>query len=498
MNLSATVRNRSLLWGVLIFGALLRVYRLDFQSLWADEGLQYFIANAESIQGVLGRLFRTFHPPLSFLIHHLFLQFGDSDWFLRLPSALFGIGSIPLLYLLARRLTPQPGPIFTALVLAISPFHVWYSQEARMYAQMLFLSLLSMHCLLLALERQTLLWWGAYTLAVVVGLYTHIFMALGVIAQYLWMFLYHRRSWRMYGLCGLVIAGCCLPLLLPWGKLFFSSVESTLEHKEVSFSKRGGFTWMALPYTFFVWSVGLSLGPSVAVLHEERTVNFLLPFLPTIMLVGVLFGVLLIVGLVTFPRRPNTASLALCLLGLSIPVMGVAGLSMLTRFVFNVRYAIVAFPYFCLFVGAALAFLWKKNRWLGGGAWIIVLGLSFVSLAHHFFDPYYAKEDIRATVALWRTHTTNEPLLVSASAGGVKDVVRRYLAAPEMYRLFLTERRSLVESVHSILATSPATSAYIIFVRDWHREREKPLLESFKVEPVHSSPGIRMYRIFRP
>src|SRR5499426_2866305 len=131
-------------WLALIFGvgASLRLYGLEFQSLWQDEGFQYYIATQNS----MGKLFQqslSFHPPLSFIVNHLFLLLGDSDFLLRLLSTLCGIASLPILYVLGRELTSKKAAVFAVFVLAFSPFHIWYSQEARMYSQLLFLSLLS-------------------------------------------------------------------------------------------------------------------------------------------------------------------------------------------------------------------------------------------------------------------------------------------------------------------------------------------------------------------
>src|SRR5262245_31779778 len=80
---------------VIAVGGILRLYGLDLQSLWLDEGLQYHVATQNSIGELLLQK-RSFHPPLSFVINHGFLLIGDSDFLLRLPSALFGIASLPV------------------------------------------------------------------------------------------------------------------------------------------------------------------------------------------------------------------------------------------------------------------------------------------------------------------------------------------------------------------------------------------------------------------
>ena len=206
-------RERIWLCLIILVGAALRLYRLDSQSLWQDEGLQYFVASAENIGAVLDRTWwRTWHPPFSFFIHHLFLLAGDSDFFLRLPSALFGIGSLPLCYVLFKRLAAAPTAAFAVLVLTVSPFHIWYSQEGRMYAQLLFFFLLSSVILLQALERGRWQWWVFYALAVAAGMFTHVMMAFGVLANVLWVLLYHRRH-----LFHLIVSGAMAALLfLPW------------------------------------------------------------------------------------------------------------------------------------------------------------------------------------------------------------------------------------------------------------------------------------------
>jgi uncharacterized membrane protein len=62
------------------------------------------------------------------------LPLGSEEWVLRLPSALVGLLSIYLLYRLGSALFDRLTGLAAALLLAVSPFHVWYSQEARMYA----------------------------------------------------------------------------------------------------------------------------------------------------------------------------------------------------------------------------------------------------------------------------------------------------------------------------------------------------------------------------
>ncbi len=121
-------------WLILGLGAILRLATLTFQSLWLDEGFSYWIAN-RSVADLLAYLptWDT-HPPLFYLITHWMIGLGGSEWLLRLPSALAGVASIGLIYALGVELFDSPSGVLAALLLAISPLHIWYSQEARMYA----------------------------------------------------------------------------------------------------------------------------------------------------------------------------------------------------------------------------------------------------------------------------------------------------------------------------------------------------------------------------
>jgi uncharacterized membrane protein len=486
------------LWLIIMVGAMLRLYRLDFQSLWADEGLQYFVASAESLGEVLGRRSRTFHPLLSLLINHGFLWLGKSEFFLRLPSALFGIGSLPLCYVLAKRVTCRLTALFTVLVLAIAPFHIWYSQEGRMYAQLLFLSLLSTVLLLRALERRKLHWWAFYTLAVTAGMYTHVCMALGIMAQLLWVLLCQRQRLLAFATSSAAAVLLCLPLAPWWTGFFFHRVGIASVSTDVILEERLGF--MALPYTLFAYGAGYSLGPSVVELHDNRSLGFLLGFLPSILAVGIVFGTLLVIGIVVSHKRFGVTSLLLCLLGLGVPFAGVAVISLLTRFPANARYPMVAFPYFCILIGTALASLWRKNTLAGALAVFALLGISAASLSNHFFNPYYAKEDVRSAVAFWRAASAHEPLFSAYSAAGVKYAINRYLEESERELHFPlgVGRKHIVENINAFFSTHDASSIYIVLVRDWHQKREKAIRNAFAINHEHSYPGVKIFRVFRP
>ncbi len=118
---------------VLIVATGLRFYRLDAQSFWNDEGNSARIAErslALITEGAAGDI----HPPLYYYLLHFWRgAFGSSEFALRSLSAVLGILLVGLTYLIARQVFDHGVGVLAALIAAINPFQVYYSQEARMY-----------------------------------------------------------------------------------------------------------------------------------------------------------------------------------------------------------------------------------------------------------------------------------------------------------------------------------------------------------------------------
>jgi len=117
---------------VLIFAFLLRVISLN-QSLWLDEATTALVARMPIYDFFTRFMPADFHPPLYYLAISLWSTvFGYSEVALRIPSVIFGLLTIYVVYLIAKQARLK-WPILPALFLATSGLHVYYSQEARMY-----------------------------------------------------------------------------------------------------------------------------------------------------------------------------------------------------------------------------------------------------------------------------------------------------------------------------------------------------------------------------
>lgn len=170
---------------LLILSAALRFYRIDAQSLWYDEGNSARIAERSVrliIEGAAGDI----HPPLYYLLLKLWRAiFGGGEAALRSLSALAGVGTVALTFLIGREGFNARVAVMAAFVAAISPFAVYYGQEARMYALLAFAATLSTWALLPALMGRD---WSprraaVYVLATVFGLYTQYAFPFVMVAQ---------------------------------------------------------------------------------------------------------------------------------------------------------------------------------------------------------------------------------------------------------------------------------------------------------------------------
>ena len=98
----------SALLGILLIGAFLRFYQLEYKSLWVDEIGQVVAAQGGVTGALAGAARHVAAPPLDYLVTWLSMQIGRSEFILRFAPAAWSIQAIALLYALAKELTHSP------------------------------------------------------------------------------------------------------------------------------------------------------------------------------------------------------------------------------------------------------------------------------------------------------------------------------------------------------------------------------------------------------
>ncbi len=177
-------RSATIALALLIAAALaLRLIGLNHQ-LWFDE-IQTVL---ESVRPPLMAILTDFpsnndHPFYSLLAKLSVMAFGEEPWIIRLPSVLFSVATIPLLYAFGLRITNRREAFLAAALLAFSFHHIWFAQNARGYSTLLFVTLATTFLTLKIIEAPKLKTYLLYAIIAAIGCYTHLTMVYVVIGQ---------------------------------------------------------------------------------------------------------------------------------------------------------------------------------------------------------------------------------------------------------------------------------------------------------------------------
>jgi uncharacterized membrane protein len=381
--------------GVLILGIFFRFYNLDKKVYWIDEVnsslrslgytrtemveetftgsvitvetlRQYQQLSPEKTWGdTMNALMGTAeHAPLYFMLSRLWIGWvGHSVATMRCLAAIFSVFVFPCLYWLCWELfqSARVGWLAIALV-AISPLHLPYAQEARPYSLWTVMILLSSALLLRALRQPTRKRWAVYGVSVALGLYTQLLFGLVAIAHGLYVFVMEKWRFTRTTLAYLLTASLSFLSFIPWVTLFFINIEKV---KQSTASLTGGYS---LDYMLNRWFLSFS---QVLLNRELGGANFIM----------VLLAVFAMVYL--YRHAPKRSSLFILILvavsfwGLALPDLIWGG-----RRSLRIRYL---FPYFTG-IQIALAYLfatqavwtktWKQKAW-----WMVMVFIVFNGIA---------------------------------------------------------------------------------------------------------------------
>lgn len=178
--------DRVALIGLLVLSVIalaLRLWNLN-SDLWVDEVFTLL----DFARQPFGQILTSFpsqnqHMFFSILAHASLQIFGESAWALRLPSVLFGVGSIWAFFLLCRHLLDTRQALLACALMTVSYHHVWFSQNARGYMGLLFFTLLATWLWFEALEKNKWSWWFGYAAAAILGMWIHMTMAFVIAAH---------------------------------------------------------------------------------------------------------------------------------------------------------------------------------------------------------------------------------------------------------------------------------------------------------------------------
>ena len=355
-----------------VLGLLLRWPLLD-RSVWFDE-VCMSDQRIGTLPQLLAVLFVDIHPPLYVTFMHFWNGvFGDGEVSMRIPPLLCGLASIPLVYWAGYRLVGRNASLWASLLLALSPVHLWYSVEARLYAPMVACTLFAVGAFDRLTDRETAaprwLWWlHVLNVAVMLALhyYLAIFVALMAIVAPLWCGWTSpaRRIVFWHG-AGLVLLAAFIAMKLSLGH--FETSQDYLRAMSAKELYLFVFDWCWTGHTLLAVD---NLLDDVAAWSQEA------------------IGIVLIgIGLARIFRTRSRAGLvALCMLAipLSLWAASLAGFD----HTYMERSALPALPFVFLLAAYGLAALRPMLRRVVGTTVVLLCIASLIAL-HAFHDRYW-------------------------------------------------------------------------------------------------------------
>ncbi len=414
----STPAGRALILGALILiGFVVRVWQLGGQSLWLDEALSV-IFSRPSLREVISILVTDdLHPPLYYVALHLWIRAaGSTEFAARFVSLIFGLPAIPATYVLGSALFRENRSsgywsdrgrqigLVAALLVTVSPFLVYYSQEARMYSALATFGLLSSLALWKLLDEPGRRWWVAYVIFTAAVIYTQYFGALVIIFQAIYLLGIGVRERRKAVIAFSALAAAAV-LYVPWIPGAMRQIQRLITIPDFW---KGDF-----PVSYLLTHVfaAFALGQFVAMKQFAG--------------VAAGAGILVVGGLTVLTWRAMRRG------GGEIYVLTYLIVPMVLLYIvvarnpkFAERYLIMIAPPFYLVI--ALSFV-TVARWLGtvklpslrrsgqillAGFGVALVGASILQIWQIYYGPTYRKDDNRGAIAYIESHAQSGDVVV--------------------------------------------------------------------------------------
>jgi mannosyltransferase len=472
-------------------GVVLRFVDLGGNSLWTDEMLT--IENALVGREMTGaHVFGNLQGPMVSVLVHFWGGISMSEAFLRIPFAVAGVLTVFGVYLLSRFLSGPWTALNSALFASLSPVLVWYSQEVRGYALAVLFSVLMTYYLVRWADSRRNRHLFLYGLCLFAGLLSNLSTAFVAFAHFVYLVSVPAKR-RVVGRW-LVSVSVVLLFFSPWVRsiLLRTNVDRIVGSDTGDpLSGGGGFSALALPYTFFTYSVGYSLGPPLRIL-QTRGLEAVIENLHWVISALVVFAGPLVVGLSKL-KRENSDVLLLLLTWLIVPLVAVSILSLRNIKVFTPRYALVALPAYALIIGRGLAAITKSRWW---PVTVLFAGLLGVSLFNYFVRPLYGKDDARTVARTIKEHFESGDGVVAVYAARPLTHYLKGFTQVDVFEAGDMESGQTIEARCAEIADA-SERVWLSLCKEWmvdpqgliHSwfDRNMLLVRSFEV------PGIRLY-----
>ncbi len=394
---------------VIISGIFLRFFMLTNQSFWYDEGMSLVWSGGESFQESISSVLNTsnavrFHPLYYLLLFWWRRALGNTELALRSLSALLGSGSIIAVFFTTLRVYGKNHALWSSLIIAFSSFCVYYSQDARPYALLMFFVSLQLYFFSKILDKKDEgnehLSRLGFSIVTVIGLFGNIFTVIFTAALCLSHILIFRNlgQWLKWWIPTALFS---LPVIL-----FYLIAPNATDPTSIQVTRQGLPIFQNAIFVLYGILVGTTYGPSQEQLHGEDKIQIVLGYWYHLLLLLIVVTVIVLALVITLLNRHNsTRDRRADYLFTSIFV---------TSFFFAFLVAIVTkinwlprhsfYLYLPIAIALPSAFSHRyrgklKLHPLSQYARIAVIGLiilNIYSLSNYYFNEDYEKDDYRS------------------------------------------------------------------------------------------------------
>lgn len=400
------VRLLSLL--ALLVGFGLRLYHLGAESLWYDETVSVALAQ-KAVPELIRHTAGDIHPPGYYLLLHTWQALTHPtpafglEFLYAWPSLCGGVIVMVLLFTLGRTLANVRIALLALWLAALNPYHIWYSQEVRMYTLGAALGLLCLWAMLQWWQLPSAgLQWRWLTIYIVGGtvglyiLYYFLFTLIALNGIALWLWQRQRQSTAHRLGAWLLAQGAILLLWSPWVPIFWRQI-----------------TEPPVPPWRMPWATGNQLLAAMAESASALLSGQSTPAPTSWLWLLVFFSILLIAhsgyannfstkAVLSHANQPHAsqpANYPILLAYLLMPLVVIMAVTLWVTPLYHVRYLFTYAPVMVLLLAMAFAYLHSQQRLLGVGGLIAFLLLNGWSLYNFWYTPAFNADDQRTAVA---------------------------------------------------------------------------------------------------
>ncbi|MDZ8079551.1 MAG: glycosyltransferase family 39 protein [Nostoc sp. DedQUE01] len=391
-----------------------RFFLLQNQSLWFDEGWSLSLSDATSFQENLYKIVNReagdkYQPLYYLLLFYWRSFFGDSEFAIRSLSALLGVGSVIVMYFTCLNVYGKKHAFWSSLILAVSSFSVFYSQDARPYSLLIFIASLQIYFFSNSLKDDqnnkiiSKVLFGIFTAIATFG---SVLTVMFTSALYISHAIVYKnfKEWIKWLIPSIIFSS---PMI--W---FYLSSPAASDPTATAVTRTGLPIVQNIMFVVYGTLVGTSYGPPLEELRGDNKIEILLGYWPHLLIFFIVIAVIFIALVkslfsdskkIKYQRADYLFALIL-------------GISFLLNFVFALVTKInwlprhsfyLCIPLFILIPSTFLHYYQSQNQpqskldklsTFAKIATVFLVIMNVYSNFNYYLDPLYGKDDYRSAV----------------------------------------------------------------------------------------------------